>query len=104
MFTNITDINVDMGYGQLGSVISKSPNSINLNVNKMKDEARKQLGGAFNPGDPQHKAVMLFIIKQTIVHELSHISGFDPKTNEFAPESAAGQAQNEWAKSNLPVA
>jgi hypothetical protein len=100
IFKNVSDINVDLGYSQFGSVSSKSPNSININMNHIKNEARKQLGHAPSNNE-QDKAVLIHLIKQTLVHERSHVYDFNQETGQFEHgEMPAERAQEDWAKAN----
>lgn len=100
IFANISDINVDLGYSQFGSVSSSSPNSINLNMNHIRDEARKQLGHPPGNND-QDKAVLIHLIKQILVHERSHVYDFNQETGQFEHgEMPAERAQEDWAKAN----
>lgn len=101
MLDNVTDINIDLGYGQFGSVVSSSPSTINLNMNNIKEEAAKQTGKPIKTTDPEDANILKHFIKQTIVHETSHISDFDSETGQFpSGESVAERAQDQWVGTN----
>ena len=63
---NITDINVDLGYGQFGSVSSKLPNTVNINMNNIKSSLATQLGRPFNPSDQDHTNMLKHMIKHVL--------------------------------------
>ena len=100
ILNNVTDINVDMGYGQFGSVISHSPNSVNINMGRIKEQARAHLGTDVDPTSPQAKEALLFAIKQTLVHEVGHIADeeIDESGNVLFPggEHAAEKFVNDY--------
>ena len=103
ILNNITDINVDLGYGQFGSVGSNLPNTININMNNLKDQLAKELGRPFNPSDQDHVAKLKWMVKQTLVHEISHTQDYDPenKSNPFpGGELPAERAQENWVASH----
>ena len=98
---NVTDINIDLGYGQFGSVTNISPNTINLNMNRIKEEAAKETGRPITVSDPEDAKILKHFIKQTIVHELGHLGDLDPETGQFpGGESVAERAQQQFVESN----
>ena len=103
MLNDVTDINIDLGYGQFGSVTNVSPNTITLNMNNIKEEAAKQTGQPISGSDPSDANILKFYIKQTIVHEHAHLGNMwdsDDPSNPFpGGESVADRAQNEWVQS-----
>jgi len=109
LLDSVTDINVDIGYGQFGSVTNVSPNTINLNMNRIKEEAAQETGRQISTSDPDDINILKFYIKQTIMHELGHIESYkstDP-TNQWLPggefeggESPAEKRQNEFIEKN----
>lgn len=76
-FQGVNKINVDMGYGQYGSVSSENPADININFNKIKNEVVAQLGSPFDPNSPQHVQALKDSIKEVIIHEKSHVQDYD---------------------------
>ena len=104
ILNNVTDINVDLGYGQFGSVSSDSPSSINLNMLKLKDGVKENTGQTFSPYNKRDINLLKFFVKQTIIHETSHISDFDPETQSFpGGEGVAQRTQEEWVQSNPAI-
>jgi len=101
ILNNVTDINVDLGYGQYGSVISSSPNTININMSKLKDEINRQLGRPYSPQDEETKQLLKHLVKQIILHEREHVHDFNPEVGDFpGGEAPAERAQEEWSKAN----
>jgi hypothetical protein len=106
---DVTDITIDTGYGQFGSVTNVSPNTITLNMNKIKEEASRESGQQISGSDPSDANILKFYIKQTIMHELGHIESYkstDP-TNQWLPggefeggESPAEKRQKEFIEKN----
>jgi|19_taG_2_1085344.scaffolds.fasta_scaffold00983_7 hypothetical protein len=106
---DVTDINIDLGYGQFGSVTNVSPNTITLNMNNIKEEAARKSGRQISGSDPRDANILKFYIKQTIMHELGHIESYkstDP-TNPWSPggefeggESPAEKRQKEFIEKN----
>ena len=103
MFNDVTDINVDIGYGQFGSVTNVSPNTITLNMNNIKEKASKETGQQISGSDPRDADILKFYIKQILVHELSHIhdlGGSSDPSNPFpGGESVADRAQEQFVQS-----
>jgi len=101
---NVTDINIDIGYGQFGSVTNVSPNTININMNRIKEEAAQQTGKQISISDPEDTKILKHFIKQTIIHELGHIHDIGKSTDPSNPfpggESVAERAQDEWVGAN----
>ena len=69
-FKGINKINVDMGYGQFGSVGSENPADININIDKIKNT----IGQDIDLNDPQYKNVVKDAIRTVIIHEKAHVS------------------------------
>ena len=103
MFNNVTNINIDLGYGQFGSVTNVSPNTITLNMNNIKEEAAKQTGQQISGSDPRDADILKFYIKQTISHELAHLGDLGSSTDPSNPfpggESIADRAQEQFVQS-----
>lgn len=100
---NVSDINVDLGYSQFGSVSSNSPNSININMNKIKDQFRQDTGEIYTESNLRHKQALKWLIKQTIIHELGHVQDYNPEdpNNPFpSGETQSTRKQEEWANAN----
>ena len=72
-FVGVSQINIDMSYGQFGSVESRNPADININMNKIKSEISSQIG-QFDENKPEHRNVLKDAIKRTIIHEKAHVS------------------------------
>ena len=104
IFDNITDINVDFGYGQFGSVGSQSPNSINLNIEKLKSEVTTALGRSFSAQDQESINMIKHFVKQTIMHEIGHVldEEIDETGNISFPggEQVVEKMQQDWAQAN----
>lgn len=102
LLNNITDINVDIGYGQFGSVSSHLPNTVNINMNNLKDQLAKELGRPFTPSDQDHQAKLKWMVKQTLVHEIAHTNdiGDDPHNPFPGGETPAERRQQEWVAAN----
>jgi len=83
LLNGISDINVDLGYGQFGSVSSGSPNSVNINMAKIKSETSQQLGLPFSPSSQEHMEALKRNIKQVIVHEIGHTQDYDPEEGHY---------------------
>lgn len=102
LFSGVTDIFIDMGHGQFGSVSSDSPNSVRINLDKIKSNASTQLGQPFNPSDEMHQKALVQSIKQVLIHEISHVNDFD-STNMENPfpggEGVADRATEDWMNS-----
>lgn len=102
IFIGVNKINLDMGYGQFGSVSSDNPADINININNIKSEVSNQLGSPFDPNNEQHKKVMKDSIKRVIVHEKAHVSDYDQDShlsggNPFpGGEGVAEQAERNY--------
>jgi hypothetical protein len=104
IFDQITDIIVDLGYGQFGSVQSPTPNTIRINLNKIKEEIRRE-SGITNENDPQFKAILKYKVKEVIIHEHSHVQDekIDTTTGNITfpgGESIAERAQQEFVSSH----
>lgn len=72
-FVGINKLNLDMGYGQLGSVSSNNPADINLNFGKIKSEISSQLGESFNNNNPSHISALKDAIRRILIHERAHV-------------------------------
>lgn len=77
LFNNVNKINIDMGYGQFGSVKSDNPADININVDNIKNTLSSQLGINFDPNNPQHQQAIKDEIRRVIIHEAAHVSDYD---------------------------
>jgi hypothetical protein len=103
IFNQVTDIIVDVGYGQFGSVQSPSANTIRINLNRIRDEVRKMLPGT-TENDPKYKEILKNKIKEVLVHEHAHI--LDMKTDEGGNisfpgnETPANRAQEQFVQSH----
>jgi len=103
LLNDVTDINIDLGYGQFGSVTNVSPNTINLNMNKIKEQAAQQTGQQISGSDPRDANILKFYIKQVLQHELAHLGDLGASTDPSNPfpggESVAERAQENWVQS-----
>lgn len=105
-FIGVNKINIDMGYGQFGSVSSKNPADININFNRIKNEITSQIGGSFDDKNPAHIQTLKDAIKRVIVHEKAHVQdasqSFQKDPSQFAKnpfpggESVADMAENTY--------
>lgn len=77
IFNSVNKINIDMGYGQFGSVVSDNPADININVYNLKSSLSNQLGISFDANNPQHTEAMKDQIRRVILHEMAHVSDYD---------------------------
>lgn len=96
IFVGVSDIVV--GSEALGSVSSKSPTTINLNLNKIKQEVQKSMPRELKPGSTEYKKALEDAIKKqvelTIEHERAHIADYDSDTGRFPHgEGIAEQAE-----------
>ena len=73
VFININRINVDMGYGQFGSVVSDNPADININLNNIKNEVSSKIITSFDINNEKHKMILKNEIKRIIIHEKEHV-------------------------------
>lgn len=73
-FQGVNKINVDMGYGQFGSVVSDNPADINININAIRQDVESSLGQSFDANNPEHKDIMINAIQEVLVHEKAHVS------------------------------
>ena len=94
IFDHITDIVVDVGYGQFGSVVSTSPNTIRVNMNNIKDELRSK---GWDEHMPEYKEQLKNTIKEVLIHEHSHTTDYDPNTGKFpGGEAIADRAVQQY--------
>jgi hypothetical protein len=100
MFNDVTDIILDLGYGQFGSVTNVSPNTITLNMNNIKEEAARGSNQQISGSDPNDANILKSYIKQTLIHELAHLGDLGGSTDPSNPfpggESVADRAQEQW--------
>ena len=86
IFKGIGKITVLTG-GPFGMVTSKDPSTVQINLNKIKQEVQKQMGGTYNPSNPEHKKAFDEAVKRSIVetvsHEAAHTKDFNPETGKF---------------------
>jgi len=95
-FDNITDVVVDVGFGQFGSVSSLSPNTIYINLNKAKDQLN-QTPNLPQSGSVEYKEALKNTIKEILIHERAHVLDYDAKTNTFpGGEMPAEQATRQY--------
>lgn len=90
-FRGVNKINIDMGFGQFGSVKSDNPADINLNFNNIKQEVTNQIPVQFDINNPEHKEILKAAIKETIIHERGHIDDAW-QAHEKDPEAGIGGA------------
>ena len=86
IFKGIGKITVLTG-GPFGMVTSKDPSTVQINLNKIKQEVQKQMGGTYSPSNPEHKKAFDEAVKRSIVetvsHEAAHTKDFNPETGKF---------------------
>ena len=64
-FRGINKINLDISYGQFGSVASDNPADININFDNIKFNISNQLGGSFDPNNSND-------LREKILYYLEH--------------------------------
>lgn len=83
-FVGVNKINIDMGFGQFGSVESLNPADININMNKIKSEVAMQ-AGQIDENNPESRQALKEAIKRTIIHEKAHVQ--DASGAQFQSEN-----------------
>jgi len=73
-FKGVNKVNIDMGFGQFGSVSSTDPSDININIANIRSNVNREFQGQFDINNPEHKKHMLDVIKRVLVHEKAHVS------------------------------
>ena len=70
-----------------GQVSSEDPTVIHLNLSKIKQQVKQQLGTAYNPSNPKHDEVFKEAVKRSISdvisHEKGHIKDWNPEKHKF---------------------
>jgi hypothetical protein len=105
LFVGVNQINVDMGWGQFGSVSSTDPADININLGKIKSEVASQVGPNFDESNFEHVAVLKRAIKRVIIHERGHVADYNPEQHGQGGdpfpggEAVAEQAVTQWGDS-----
>jgi len=72
-FNNVNKINVDMSYGQYGSVESTNPADININLDRIRSEVAAQSPIDLDINNPEHRESFKDAIARVIVHEKAHV-------------------------------
>jgi len=72
-FIGVNKINVDMGYGQFGSVESINPADININFNRIKSEVSSQIKENLDLNNFEHIRFLKDAVRKIIIHEKAHV-------------------------------
>lgn len=77
---------VGLSGGPFGQVSSDDPTVIHVNINKIKQQVKQQLG-SYNPSSPEHQQAFKESIKraieETISHEKGHVKDWNPEQHKF---------------------
>jgi hypothetical protein len=88
IFDHITDIIVDTSYSSFGSVSSETPNTIRVNLNKIKAELASK---GWEEGTPEYDEQLKKAIREVLVHEHAHTADYNPQTGEFPGGEAVAE-------------
>jgi hypothetical protein len=73
--------------GAFGQVQSTDPTIIHINLNKIKQQVKQDLGSTYSASNPQHQDAFKEALKRSIVetisHEAAHVHDFDHENHKF---------------------
>lgn len=105
-FSGVSKI-VALSGSPFGQVSSEDPTIIHLNLNKIKQEVKTQVGSSYNPNDAEHKKAFDEAVKRSIIetisHEKGHIETYDSNKNQFVGGEAPAESKSKQTMQRMQL-